>query len=112
MAQGDVLTQLRRGVIEYCVLALLAREKRYGFDLARGLGDMGALTVSEGTVYPILSRLRRDGKIAASWSESAEGPPRKYYELTDRGRLTLESFSDEWARFRTAVDAVINERNG
>ena len=112
MASGDLLTQLRRGVIEYCVLALLAREKRYGFDLARGLGDMGALSVSEGTVYPILSRLRKDGKITATWAESDAGPPRKYYELTTTGRSTLEGFSAEWRRFRTAVDDVIDGRNG
>lgn len=100
-------TQLRRGVLEYCVLALVAKEDRYGFDIARTLGGEHPIAVSEGTVYPLLSRLKKEGTVTTTWRESEAGPPRKYYAITARGRTALEEFTDEWARFRDAVDAVI-----
>lgn len=101
------MTQLRRGVLEYCVLALLAKEDRYGFDLARSLGSVEPLAVSEGTVYPLLSRLRKEGHVATTWQESDAGPPRKYYAITPEGRAALTDFAEEWARFRDAVDIVL-----
>ena len=100
-------TQLRRGVLEYCVLALLAKEDRYGFDIARSLGAVRPIAVSEGTVYPLLSRLRKDGAVETSWQESDSGPPRKYYAITPQGRRVLAEFADEWGRFRDAVDIVL-----
>jgi PadR family transcriptional regulator, regulatory protein PadR len=100
-------TQLRRGVLEYCVLALLAKEDRYGFDIARALGSVEPISVSEGTVYPLLSRLKKDGSVTTTWRESDAGPPRKYYAITAQGRRALDAFSDEWARFRDAVDIVL-----
>ena len=102
-----VTTQLRRGVLEYCVLALLAKEDRYGFDIARTLGGVEPIAVSEGTVYPLLSRLRKDGSVATTWVESDAGPPRKYYAITPQGRRTLAEFTEEWSRFRDAVDIVL-----
>jgi PadR family transcriptional regulator PadR len=63
--------------------------------------------VSEGTIYPLLSRLRRDRLVNTSWQESESGPPRRYYELTDAGERALADFCDEWARFRDAVDALL-----
>src|SRR5687767_14925390 len=101
---SSVATQLRRGVVEYCVLALLAKEDRYGFDLARTLSGAQALAASEGTVYPLLSRLRKEGLVTTTWHESDAGPPRKYYAITATGRTALDDFISEWARFRDAVD--------
>lgn len=81
------LSQLRRGVLEYCVLSLLSRGGQlYGFDIVRRLADVEALVTSEGTIYPLLSRLRRDGWVTTSWAESASGPPRRYYSITAAGR--------------------------
>ena len=100
-------TQLRRGVLEFCVLALLAKEDRYGFDIARSLASVEPIAVSEGTVYPLLSRLRKDGAVTTTWQESDSGPPRKYYAITTQGRRTLQDFTEEWARFRDAVDIVL-----
>lgn len=100
-------TQLRRGVLEFCVLALLAKEDCYGFDIARTLGAVEPIAVSEGTVYPLLSRLRKDGSVTTAWQESDAGPPRKYYAITEHGRRTLADFTEEWARFRNAVDIVL-----
>jgi PadR family transcriptional regulator len=85
----SLITQLRRGTLEYCVLALLRDQARYGFDLVRTLAEADGLVTSEGTIYPLLGRLRRDGLVTTSWHESPSGPPRRY-ELTPAGhRLGL-----------------------
>jgi PadR family transcriptional regulator PadR len=105
--QDALLTQMRRGVLQYCVLALLTEGERYGFDLVRSLGDVDGMVTSEGTIYPLLSRLRRDGLVASQWRESTQGPPRRYYQATDSGRSALAAFSNEWLRFRDAVDHFI-----
>jgi PadR family transcriptional regulator, regulatory protein PadR len=89
-AQDPLLSQMRRGTLQYCVLSLLAKEERYGFDLVRGLAEVDGMVTSEGTIYPLLSRLRRDGLVESSWQESTAGPPRRYYRLTDAGRAALE----------------------
>jgi PadR family transcriptional regulator, regulatory protein PadR len=102
--QDGLLTQMRRGTLEYCVMALLRSRERYGFDLVRALSETGGMVTSEGTIYPLLSRLRRDGLVATTWRESRAGPPRRYYRLTPRGRGALEEFVREWGRFRDAVD--------
>ena len=101
------VSQLRKGTLEYCVLALLQDGERYGFELVRTLSETDGLLVSEGTIYPLLSRLRRDELVSTSWQESEAGPPRRYYQLTDAGQRALADFSQEWARFRDAVDALV-----
>jgi PadR family transcriptional regulator, regulatory protein PadR len=106
----NAMTQLRRGTLEYCVLALLRDGRRYGFELVRTLSAAEGLLVSEGTIYPLLSRLRRDQQVTTSWQESESGPPRRYYELTDAGRRALAEFTDEWARFQIAVDALLTPK--
>ena len=75
--QDKLLTQMRRGTLEYCVLALLREEERYGFDLVKALGAADGMVTSEGTIYPLLSRLRRDGLVTTTWEESPAGPPRR-----------------------------------
>lgn len=99
-------TQLRRGVAEACVLSLLRGQERYGFDLARELTDSG-LVASEGTIYPLLSRLREQGLVDSTWRESTEGPPRRYYRLTEDGELALVAFVDQWKVVRVAVDRIL-----
>ena len=99
---------MRRGALEYCVMALIMRTPRYAFELIEGLASTGMLT-SEGTIYPLLSRLRRDGLVDTEWRESSDGPPRRYYRLTADGKRALKAFRDEWAGFRTTVDAVLEK---
>jgi PadR family transcriptional regulator, regulatory protein PadR len=106
-AARNPLSQLRRGVLEYCVLALLQDQQLYGFDLVRRLGDVDGLVTSEGTIYPLLSRLRREGWVTTTWAESTAGPPRRYYALTPAGRRALQEFSEQWRRFRAAVDHLL-----
>lgn len=103
------LAQVRRGVAEHCVLALLTSGERYGFELARELGARGQIIASEGTLYPLLGRLRRNGLVETSWQESTAGPPRRYYHLTRDGELALASFTKQWRVFRDAVDEILNE---
>jgi PadR family transcriptional regulator PadR len=109
MAPRDetTLSQLRRGVLEFCVLALLRDGERYSFELVRALGDAEALVTSEGTLYPLLGRLRRDGMVTSSWRESASGPPRRYYRLTAEGDAALRGFTGTWAQFRDSVDSLM-----
>ena len=101
------ISQLRRGVLEFCVLALLRDGERYSFDLVRALGDAEGLVTSEGTLYPLLGRLRREGMVQSTWRESVSGPPRRYYRITQDGDAALRAFASQWARFRDSVDTLI-----
>ena len=105
---APLITQMRRGTLQYCVLALLVDDERYAFDIVRSLGEVEGMVTSEGTLYPLLSRLRRDGLVETSWRESTSGPPRRYYRLTPAGEAALEDFTREWRTFRDAVDTVIS----
>jgi PadR family transcriptional regulator PadR len=103
-----LMSQMRRGAIEFCVLALLREEDRYGFDLARTLAAADGLVTSEGTLYPLLARLRQDGLVQTTWHESSQGPPRRYYRLTKDGDAALDAFIVHWHRFRDAVDGLLD----
>jgi PadR family transcriptional regulator, regulatory protein PadR len=107
VASSELLSQLRRGALEYCVLALLAETERYGFDLVRTLSAVDGMVTGEGTLYPLLSRLKKDGRVTTTWRDSESGPPRKYYAITPDGRRALDDFSNEWRRFRDAVDHLL-----
>lgn len=100
-------TELRRGVLGPCVLALLAERPRFGLELVRDLSTADGLLTSEGTVYPLLNRLRDNGLVTSRWVHKDGAHPRRYYSITDRGREHLAAFRAEWSAFATAVDAVL-----
>ncbi|MET7849780.1 PadR family transcriptional regulator [Streptomyces avermitilis] len=102
------MSQLRRGILQFCVLALLRDGERYAFELVRELCDAHGLVTSEGTIYPLLSRLRKEGWVNTVWKESDSGPPRRYYTLTATGRRALDEFAGEWGPFKTAVDNLLD----
>ncbi|MFI1205687.1 PadR family transcriptional regulator [Streptomyces sp. NPDC020883] len=102
------VAQLRRGVVQFCVLALLRDGEKYGFELVRKLCDAQGLVTSEGTIYPLLSRLRNKGLVSSFWQESQSGPPRRYYKLTPAGSRALTQFTADWVLFRTAVDHMLD----
>ncbi len=102
-----VISQLRRGVLEFCVLALLRDDERYGFEIVRALSEADGLVTTEGTLYPLLARLRKEGVVETTWRESPSGPPRRYYRLTPAGRALLHAFAVEWVRFRGSVDSLL-----
>ena len=108
--QAPLISQMRRGTLQYCVLALLADKERYGFDLVKALGEVEGMVTSEGTIYPLLTRLRKEGLVETSWQESPSGPPRRYYSLTAAGHAALEAFAEEWKRFRDAVNHFMDGR--
>ena len=105
-------SQLRRGAVEYCVLALLRGEERYAFELVRDLSKHAGLVTGEGTIYPLLTRLRKEHLVTTTWRESEAGPPRRYYRLTDTGQVALETFAADWTTFRNSVDAIIKGGKG
>ena len=103
-----MLTQLRKGVLDYLVLNSLIAAPQYGLALARRLEDSG-LIASEGTLYPILTRLRERGWVDTHWQESSAGPPRRYYELTKTGRGVFEDFLSTWQTFKELVDTEVSQ---
>jgi PadR family transcriptional regulator, regulatory protein PadR len=112
MVPGDasnLVTQMRRGALPYCVLALLRDEERYGVELVRLLAAVDGMVTSEGTLYPLLSRLRRQGLVETTWRESTSGPPRRYHKLTAEGGRALDVFAAEWARFRDGVEHFVGK---
>ncbi len=111
MEADQLLTHLRRGTLEFCVLAALRGGERYAGDLIADLGTDGVLVTSQGTVYPLLARLRREGMVDTTWRESAAGPPRRYYRRTSRGEAALHHFTEQWSIFRDAVDHVLTEEH-
>ncbi len=92
---SNIRSQMRKGILEYCVLLLLSQQRAYPSDIINGLSE-ASLIVVEGTLYTLLNRLRKEGKLGYEWEESPKGPPRKYYFLTETGRETLAEMSDAW----------------
>ena|ERR1700733_121658 len=107
MDYGDETTELRRGVLGPCVLALLAERPRFGLELVRDLSHADRLLTSQGTVYPLLNRLRDAGWVTSRWKHEEDQRPRRYYSITDQGRDHLAAFRGEWSAFAAAVDTVL-----
>ena len=103
------VTQLRKGILELAVMGTLYGEQHYGYSLVRVLTGDGSLSLKEGTVYPILTRLDKEDLVRSEWVESDQGPPRKYYSLTANGRRLFESLMPE---FDQLVALVKQSRNG
>ena len=95
--------QVRKGLLELCILNALAERESYGYDLVKSLVNIPGLGVTEGTLYPLLSRLRLQGLITARLEESPEGPARKYYTLTKEGRKTMATMNEYLATLNEGV---------
>lgn len=100
-------SQIRKGVVELTILAMLREEEKYGSQLVEELSARPALAISTGTVYPLLGRLREAALVTTTWRESPNGPPRKYYALTAQGRRALAEMTDSWRSVVAAMDAVL-----
>jgi PadR family transcriptional regulator, regulatory protein PadR len=103
-------TQLRKGVLELCILNAIRGTRAYGYDIVKKLGEIDGLVISEGTIYPILSRFKREGLVETSIEESTEGPARKYYRLTVTGQKLLGIMNDYWLAVRGGMDALRSEK--
>jgi PadR family transcriptional regulator PadR len=101
--------QMRKGVLELCVLSVISDNEVYTSDILSTLKDAELLVV-EGTLYPLLTRLKNDGILKYRWEESTSGPPRKYYSLTENGTIVLQSLTDYWEKFTESVNKLLNQK--
>jgi len=99
--------QLRKGVLEMAALATLWSGRMYGLEIIRRLESRSQLALAEGTIYPILNRLKAEGMVTSQWVEAEAGHPRKYYELADAGRKRLAQMADAWAGFSAGVNSLL-----
>ena len=102
--------QMRKGVLEYCILSVLKDEDAYVAEILDSLKDAKLLVV-EGTIYPLLTRLKNAGLLNYRWEESTSGPPRKYYGLTETGKLFLNELNVTWSELQNAVNLVTRQKN-
>lgn len=99
--------QLRKGVLEFVILLSLSEREQYGFELISGIARRAAIDVPEGTLYPLLLRLAKDGLISSRLGEGDGGAPRKYYVLTIQGRTLLQSMIPAWSKLAASVDNLL-----
>ncbi len=102
--------QMRKGVLEFCILLIISEHEVYASDIITKLKDAKLLVV-EGTLYPLLTRLKNDGLLSYRWEESKSGPPRKYYEITDSGRAFLEEMKKSWNELVEVVKSLTKSEN-
>ena len=105
MNTENVKSQMRKGILEYCTLLILNKRKAYVSNIIQDLKE-ARLIVVEGTLYPLLTRLKNAGLLNYEWVESTQGPPRKYYELTDKGRLFLAELESSWNELNYVINHI------
>ncbi len=104
----DRSTQLLHGVLDMCLMSIIDEEASYGYEMVQKLSDRGLQLASEGSIYPILSRLQKQGMIEGYLVQSSEGPARKYYRMSKQGKGALTEWRRAWVGFRDSVDEVLN----
>jgi PadR family transcriptional regulator PadR len=102
------LTQVKRGLLELCILNLVGQDEMYGYQIVKRLSTVPGLVIPIGTIYPLLSRLKREGMLASSLVESDQGPARRTYSLTSEGRRHMRMINDAWAEIVGSVQHVIS----
>ena len=102
---SSLKSQMRKGLLEYCILSIINRHEAYASDILDTL-KQAQLLVVEGTLYPLLTRMKNEGLLAYRWQESTGGPPRKYYSLSDAGKQLLHQLDDEWQTICQAINQV------
>lgn len=105
MNTENVKSQMRKGILEYCTLLILSKQRAYVSDIIRSLKE-SRLIVVEGTLYPLLTRLKNTGLLTYEWVESTQGPPRKYYELTDEGKRFLSELEESWNELNNVINHI------
>ncbi|HEY0055565.1 MAG TPA: PadR family transcriptional regulator [Pedobacter sp.] len=109
MIVENTQTQMRKGILEYCILSTISKKEIYASDIIEEL-KKAKLLVVEGTLYPLLTRLKNNGLLGYNWVESTSGPPRKYYVLTEAGKQVLEHLDKTWNELAYAVSVATNGR--
>ena len=105
---NNIKSQMRKGLLEYCILSIISRSEAYASDILETLKNAELLVV-EGTLYPLLTRMKNEGLLSYRWQESTGGPPRKYYTLTPEGEQLLAQLNEEWQSICQAVNQITNQ---
>lgn len=103
-------TQMLKGILEGCLLAVISEEEVYGYEMTKKLELYGFNMVSEGSIYPLLIRMKKNGLVNTTTKESESGPKRKYYFLTEQGRSELDLFISEWQNISTSVNKLLDSK--
>jgi PadR family transcriptional regulator PadR len=106
----NIKSQLRKGTLEYCILLIISKKRAYTSDILNELKD-AQLIVVEGTLYPLLTRLKNEGILNYAWEESTQGPPRKYYEISTKGEAILNEMELAWNELSEAINQLRNTKN-
>ena len=104
---NNIKSQMRKGLLEYCILSIISRDEAYASDILDTLKQANLLVV-EGTLYPLLTRMKNEGYLTYRWQESTGGPPRKYYALTPEGQTLLGQLDTEWVAIQHSIQQVTN----
>lgn len=102
-------SQMLKGILENCILKIISLHETYGYAISQKLQSYGFMEISEGTIYPLLLRLEKNGLITASYKASDSGPPRKYFFITRAGQEELERFFKSWQEMETAINRIFEE---
>ena len=105
-------SQMLKGTLEGCILAVISKDETYGYEISRQLGEYGFGSIAEGTIYPLLLRLEKNGLVTAVYRQSELGPKRKFYSLTDKGRTELEQFAENYRELSSAVERLFHDVEG
>lgn len=105
-------SQMLKGVLEGCILAVIEERPTYGYELYLRLSEQGLQSVSEGSIYPVLLRIQKEGLVEGTMVKSTNGPNRKYYSLTDKGKETLVQFKQEWEVLAESVNHIVLRKGG
>lgn len=100
-------TQMLKGLLEGCILEIINQEETYAYEISQKLAAFGFGEISEGTIYPIMLRMQKNGLITATLRESSSGPKRKYYRLSDEGRNELDVFIEDWSKLELAINCLL-----
>jgi PadR family transcriptional regulator, regulatory protein PadR len=104
-------TQMLKGIIDGCILAIIKGKEVYGYELAETLDSYGFESFSEGTIYPLLMRMQKEELVTSTLKKSTAGPKRKYYSLTTKGKEELQNFMDRWATLQDSVNNVLENQS-
>ncbi len=105
-------TQLLKGVLDGCVVAIIAEKESYGYELMQVLKEKGFTNIVGGTLYPLLQKLEKKNYIAGTIKESPDGPDRRYFSITEEGKVYLADFKDQWNQLVLKVEEVLGEEDG
>lgn len=103
-------SQMLRGIIEGCILAIIDRKEVYGYEISERLAEYGFTSMSEGTIYPLLLRMQKESLVTSKMKKSTAGPRRKYYYMTEKGKQELDDFKERWMNLEKNVNNVLKDR--